>query len=282
MFVKHYLQVSKQVKTDQDFAQLSDAYDTFLVGSDQVWNPYHTGTLDSRYFLDFVTDPQKKKSYAASFGLTTLPEAFHPQYEQLLQSFGTISVREDSAVDILTALHVNVAAEVVLDPVFLLDASKWNTLALAPPKKSGDYLLLFCVNGVSEDVIAQSIYIAKQQGLQVIYLARRPQRIAGIKVVTRFAPREFLGYIKNAQYVVTDSFHATSFSIIFEKSFSLKVASQHGHVNNRSLELMQKLGIHSRLLAEESGDIDWTIVRQKLIVEKIHSLASLKKSIGVL
>jgi hypothetical protein len=278
-FVNEHLQLSTPVKSDADFAALNATYDAFFTGSDQVWNPYHAGKVDGRYFLDFVTDSRKKKSYAASFGLTELPKEYAAEYSRLLGSFSTMLVREQSAVKMVKGLSPSKNPAVVLDPVFLLDKNDWNALAVSSPKLYGKYVLVFCVNGLTDDMVAYSLQVAKRQNAQVIYLARRPQRIPGVKVVTSFAPKEFLGYIQNAAYVVTDSFHATSFSILYHKEFSLKVASQHGHKNNRSLELLALLGIGNRVLNEPQDAIQWSQVDVQLAKQKQISLKYLRESV---
>lgn len=277
-FIQENINTSRRIRSDSDFVQMNDEYDAFFVGSDQVWNPYHTGDVDGRFFLDFVKDAAKKKSYAASFGLTELPEKYNLKYKSLLDDFDEISVREQSASVIIKDMAKK-DASVVLDPVFLLDTSRWVGLLKRPQKISRKYLLIFCVNGLTKDMIQYSVDMAEKKSLDVVYLSSRPQRIRGVKVVTNFAPREFLGYIESADYIVTDSFHAMSFSIIFQKDFSLKVASQHGNKNNRSLELMDRLGIKNRILSEENGNIEWNDVYSKIAIEKEQSINFLKENI---
>lgn len=280
LFIHDYIKVSKRLKSDKDFEALNDIYDVFFVGSDQVWNPYHTGRVDGRYFLDFVTNSKKKKSYAASFGLSELPDEFKAQYKSYITSFSSIAVRERSAVAIIKDLDITTKPKVVLDPVYLIDVNHWKEIAIDPPKKYSKYLLVFCVNGLSNDTLHASRLLATEKGLDILYLARRPQLINGVKVVTNFAPREFLGYIKNAEYIVTDSFHAMSFSIIFKKDFKIKIASQHGHKNNRSLELMETLKINNRLINGVSNEINWDIVSKQLNIKKSMSIKYLIESVN--
>lgn len=279
-FINQYLHLSQPLVYSSDFETVRDAYDVYYTGSDQVWSPYHAGKVDGRYFLDFVSQSSKRKSYAASFGLTHLPEVYSQRYSNLLSNFDTISVRESSAIEIVEEL-IGKTSIVVLDPVYLVDESHWRSMASLPRRLPNEYLLLFCVNGLTDDLVQGSRRIAEEKSLKIVYLSNRPRRIRGIKVVSNFAPKEFLGYLLNAKYVVTDSFHAMSFSIIFEKDFSLKIASQHGNKNNRSLELMERLGITGRTLAKEEGVIDWVGVEAKLAQEKVDSLRYLKDSIGL-
>jgi len=278
-FNRKFVKVSERIITDADFAKVNDTYDAFFVGSDQVWNPYLAGKVDGKYFLDFVTDSRKKKSYAASFGLAELPKEFEAEYKKYLSDFSDVSVREQSAVQIVRKLNASLNPVHVLDPVFLLNATEWNEMAISPSKKLGQYLLIFCVSDLTDDIVEYSTKFAKKNGLEPIYLARRPQRITGVKVVINFAPQEFLGYIQNAQHIVTDSFHAMSFSIMFNKEFSLKVTKQKGLKNNRPLELLERLDIHNRTLDDNIDAIDWKSVGEKLDIEKKKSFNFLKDSI---
>lgn len=275
-FIRENINTSSRASKESDFSKLNHTYDIFFVGSDQVWNPYHTGSVDGRFFLDFVTDPRKKKSYAASFGLTNLPLEYHEQYSSLLANFSDISVREQSATSIVKSLTGN-QATVVLDPVYLLDKQAWKDMSVRPKAKTGQYLLIFCVNGLTDELLQHSFTLAKAESLEIVYLASRPRRISGIKTVWNLAPKEFLGYIYNASHVVTDSFHAMSFSIIFHKDFSLQIASQHGHKNNRSLELMERIGIKGRIIGQDMATIDWLQVDKKLLAEKKRSLNYLER-----
>ena len=279
-FISDYIETTTAVRTDADFARLNDRYDMFFVGSDQVWNPKLTGGIDGRYFLDFVVDSRKKKSYAASFGFTELPDAYEEKFKKYFSTFSDVSTREPSGVKVVRSLNEKLNPVAVLDPVLLLPSEHWRKLAINPSPKYGKYLLVFCVNGITDATIRESRRIAELRGLKVVCLARRPQRIKGVKVVTNFAPREFLGYVKNAQYVVTDSFHATAFSIIFRKTFSVQGTIRHGEKNNRSLELMDKLGIKKRVLGKEFGDIDWDVVGERLDIERDDSFGFLEECIN--
>lgn len=281
VFSSRYMNVTRGPLSPSDMESIDDRYDVFIVGSDQVWGYSHTGGIDTRYFLDFVSDRKKRKSYAASFGFETIPAEYSDEYAKLLKRFSSLSLREPSAARQVREM-TGLGAQVSLDPVFLISSREWRAFAKLPGRVSrGGYVLVFAVNGVTDKIVAEAKRVAQSQGLKrVVCLSRVPRFIKGVTVVWDFHPRAFLGYISEAGYVITDSFHATAFSIIFKKDFVLSVASQHGNINNRSLELMGSLGLSDRVLGGANSAIDWTAVGGSVDKAYDSSLAYLESCIG--
>lgn len=277
-FTQEHLKTSNQIITDAQFQRLNNVYDSFVVGSDQVWNPYHTKGLDPRYFLDFVTDSNKLKTYAVSFGMTDIPEQLTEEYKQLTSRFKSVLVREPSAINILESLGLS-GSKSVVDPVYLLNTEDWLPL-IKKPLVIYRYVLVFCVNGTTKNIADFAKKIAKNNNLKIIHLTSKPVPFKGMVNKTNIGPSEVLGYIYEADYVITDSFHAMSFSIIFNKDFFMEIASQHGNKNNRSLELMKKLGISERLIGNDNQSIDWTNVNKNIVRERQHSFDLLEESIS--
>lgn len=124
-----------------NIAEANDKYDYFITGSDQVWNPkYNEGDLT--YLLDFVKDNKKIFSYAASFGVSQLPDDILQVYKPLLKRFNKILIREVTGK---TLLHTQLGldSQVVLDPTFLLSRSQWEKMANYPLSKQQKYILSF-------------------------------------------------------------------------------------------------------------------------------------------
>ena len=103
--------------------EIADLYDIYIVGSDQVWN-YQGSNFDKTYFLDFVKQNTKKKSYAASFGISKIPPKYEKEYIRLLNKFSDISVREKQGINIINNL-LGKDCELVLDPTLLLSKKEW-------------------------------------------------------------------------------------------------------------------------------------------------------------
>lgn len=190
--------------------------DLYCTGSDQIWGKIGTSNYDSAYFLDFVKD-KKCISYAASFGKEKIDSKLEENLPTLLDKYSYILVREDSAKDIVKrAGKENV--EQVLDPTFLLSKEEWENLAGKKPKYTNYVLVYQLHNNKKFNKYAKEFCKAHNKKLlrltpSIYHKAR------GGKLIYLPTQYEFLSYFKNADYILTDSFHATVFSIMFNKKF---------------------------------------------------------------
>lgn len=191
--------------------------DFWVVGSDQVWNIlwYNDFEVEGRiFFLEFVKD-SPKISYAASFGVNSIPEKWRVRLSKQLESFMALSVREESGKNILERM-AGLKAEVHVDPTLLLGRKEWDFLAKKPAKVncSKGYLLTYFL-GDKSDVTKEIIHkIAKEKRLEIFNLLDFEQ--PDLYTVN---PAEFLYLVKNARIIITDSFHACVFSFIYCKPF---------------------------------------------------------------
>lgn len=275
-FVSKHIPISKEIYDDNTIAKANEHFDSFITGSDQVWSPKTVG-FDPAYFLTFA-EGKKKNSYAASFGVNEIPENLKYEYIHRLSDFSNISVREDSAVSIVENLLPNTQPERHIDPSLLLNSDQWGNLASDPNDRG--YVLLFTVN-MPKNLISFARSLAEQKNLKMIYINDRPIGCEkGIKYRRTASPEEFLGLIKNADYVVTNSFHGTAFSINFQKDFYVELNTQAGR-NTRSESLMKLLGISGREITEgiykgKDSKIDWSHTMQILSEEREKALKYLK------
>ena len=191
--------------------------DFWVVGSDQVWNIlwYTDFEIEGKiYFLEFVKDCPKI-SYAASFGVNSIPEKWRTRISKQLEAFKALSVREESGEKIIERL-TGLKAEVHVDPTLLLSRKEWDSLAKKPAKVnfSKDYLLAYFL-GEKSDATKEIIHnVAKENKLEIFNLLDFEQ--PGLYTVN---PAEFLYLVKNARIIMTDSFHACVFSFIYRKPF---------------------------------------------------------------
>lgn len=259
--------------------QIDKSYDKFIVGSDQVWNPTfwrkNVNTVEfNEFFLHFASD-NKKVSYAASFGIKELPEWWNDNISKELNTFSSISVREEAGADIVKK-SINKEVPVVLDPTMLLSSEQWiNKLQLEDNKS--DYIVCFFIGERNEETKA---YIKE---LEKKYTIIDLMDISKSKYY-RSSPRDFLNYIKNAKYVLTDSFHAVVFSIIFKTKFLVfgRITKNNSNMNSRIETLLKRFNLQDRIFNGNKVDIekcDFTYSEDILKEEKIKSIDYLKNAL---
>lgn len=279
-FKEYYNGFSKRTYSREELVGLNDVYDKFVVGSDQVWN-YGSPQVDDTYFLDFVKDNSKKIAYAASFGQNSIPLEKRENAKKLILDFSSISVREPDGVDIVSELTGRKAAW-VLDPSLLLEKQEYQKLS-APPKKKG-YVYLY-LRQESERLEAFAKKLAAAKGLSVIKVSGN--WLCGKNGKQQFSidPHKWLGYIENADYVVTNSFHGICFSIIFEKEFYVDFLKKSTFVTNSRLEGMLKQFDLLERHIDEVKDIDllteiyYEKVNEKKESRKKESITYLKQAL---
>lgn len=271
---------SKIISTRLDLEKVESRYDYLIVGSDQVWNPRITG-LDFGYLFDFCAHNEKKIAYAPSFGVTELTEEQSDAYRTQLQKFHAISVREDSGCDIIENL-IGRRCPVVVDPTFLLSKREWEKQSVRTSFGKSKYIVKFIFNydGEVEDFIRD---LSNKTNLPVLEVGGN--LFSNIKHRGRWftgaiGPAEWLDVIRNAEYVVTDSFHGAAFSIIFEKNVYVSLASA---TNSRLITLLESAGLSDRVIKDREfafeGDIKYDIVSATLSEKRNKSLEYLRESL---
>ncbi len=258
------LRLSTKVYDSDSIASANDRYDVFITGSDQVFN-YACSDFDKNYLLSFVKDERKINSYAASFGVESIPEKYQADYRTLLTRFHNISVREDSGRSMVWELAGR-ECDVHVDPVFLLDAEDWSKLAKKP--KATDYILIYRLNK-SNLINAFARKLSKKTGKKIINVGqdvidRVKNPDFGGSVGT--SVEEFLGLIRYADYVVTNSFHGTAFSIIFKRNFYVETKQKDFKKNDRAEHLLKLTGLTGSII-ESLDDCSLDIERDFIIAD---------------
>lgn len=273
---------SKHIYSTEQLAEAVDSFhlDAIIVGSDQVWRPDYSPRI-SNYFLDFLPEDSKIKriSYAASFGgdnwTFSLEET--KQCAALLQKFNAVSVREESAIK-LCKEHFGVNAVQSLDPTLLLDAEDY--LRICPERKGGRGNLFCYVLDMNPQKQAVINRIAENTGKKVFEsmptLPPDTYNLYGDIDKCVYPPVEdWLSAFNEADMIVTDSFHGTVFSIIFNKPFY--VIGNEGRGLARFQSLLSMFGLEDRLITSDnvdvSGEINWEKVnscRERLREESIN------------
>lgn len=276
-FIKFVLKNIRSVTVNDFTPDLTQKYglDAYVVGSDQVWRPaFNLGPRLGNMFLDFAGDDVKKISYAASFGCKEweYTEEQERMCGKLAKRFDAISVREASGVD-LCKEHFGVDATLVLDPTLLLNKEDYGKVCHDVPKKEKHIFVYSLV--VSEGVLAVAEKVAEAMGLSIIV------KQAGRKVKKEDTIEDWFAEFRDADYVVTDSFHGMVFSIIFNKPFSIVMNPSGG--NDRYLSLLSQLGLMERIVSDELqpvfSAIDWSDVNHRLTELRKASFEFLKTNL---
>ena len=279
-FRKKYLFCSKPLRSHDDLVRNASRYHTIVAGSDQIWKLRDTGI----YMLNWAAGDVNLISYAASFGgeeySGNIPES---QAKQLLKRFDAISVREKSAVDICEKTF-HVSAIQTLDPTLLLDSSFYESLISATETKE-----------FSEPYLC-GVLLNKKNALKF----RDPRKFKDLREHFHFYEavndgesirnvEDWIKCIRNADYVITDSFHGTCFSIIFKKNF-ISIVSDKYNGKARIPSLFDTLGIpFSRILSSLDDvrsssfeePIDWKLVEHNIASEKEISINFLKSTLAM-
>lgn len=207
-----------EVLSDATIHRLADEYNVAIVGGDQVWNPTWS---NENYFLDFVKSG-KRVAFSCSIGKDYLTDSEKNWVEENIETINAVSVREDLANKLLQGMGIDSIQ--IPDPVFLLTREEWQTFGGDEPKISEPYLFSYLLGEDSERRVEIKEF-ARRHGLKIVTIPHLSNRInkndigyADIDVIDA-GPKEFVNLICNANFVMTDSFHGTAFSLILNKPF---------------------------------------------------------------
>lgn len=259
---------------------LLNRYDYFITGSDQVWNPNYTSG-SSIYFLTFA--PKNKRiSYAASFGVSEIPEEYIDNYKKWLSEMPHLSVREEAGAKIVKDLTGR-EATVSLDPTMLLTKEQWLSISQVPSHKLiKGYLLTYFLGNIPKERENLLKDIAKRNDLEIVNLARVKEKIPYLT-----GPSEFIDYIDSASVFCTDSFHGAAFSILLETPFIVfERIDNSPSMNSRIETLLTKFKLESRLVQniksnEQIFEIDYSHVPPILQKERDSSINYLKNALNI-
>jgi len=273
-FIRKYIKTSSCIyNTKNDLLDSNSAYDAFIAGSDQVWSYFCAG-FDKAYFLDFVLDKRKKMSYAASFGVDSIPEEYIQNYEMLLKDFHRISVREEQGKQILQdILHVDVP--IVLDPTLLLTRAEWGNY-MNPVKHKGEYILVYLMTE-TEEILSFARKLSARTKYKIIYINDRFYKRYGMTNVDTLSPSDWLTLVLNAKYMITNSYHGVAFSINFNIDFFVEFLAEPAKVNSRLKNILDIFDLKERLISNMHKEsvltkIDYALVNKKLEIERNSSM----------
>ncbi|MBF8807223.1 MAG: polysaccharide pyruvyl transferase family protein [Enterococcus lacertideformus] len=245
-FTKENIKVKKINR--KHLNEFQSNYDLFIVGSDQVWNP-NIIEFDSTHFLNF-TAPEKRYSYSASFGVDELlnsPSLLKEHYKNYLTQMSYISVREDSGTKIVEQL-LHKTIDTAPDPTLLLNKNEWKKALQIKDCERKPFILVYFVSEISEKILNKITDFAKKKNLEILQIMG--DTFGEDRVIVD--PKQFVEMIYQAQYVFTDSFHGSVFSIIMETPFFVFKRTDNKGTYTRIDSLVSKFNIECAIVTDEA------------------------------
>lgn len=265
--------------SSEELFAISQTYDFFIVGSDQVWNPLGILGDEHVFFLTFA-DPKKRISYAASFSNDCLPENFKAMIKPWLLEMKALAVRERSGAEIIKKLTERNAL-VALDPTLLLSKEKWLSIARKGKQPKKKFILSYFLGKQTADLKNMIKKIAEHFDMDIVNLASLHNRDYYLT-----GPLEFVDYINSAELVITDSFHGMAFCIILETPFLVAERIGTHSMYSRIETLLEMFNLKDRemrnlgKISEEIFELDFS-EKVKILKEKQRiSIEYLKVSLS--
>lgn len=278
-FVKQYINSTDSISTNSEINKIHKKYgfDAYVVGSDQVWrrNEVRGNNLE---FLDFLEsyNEVKKVAYSASFGVANweFNQEETNRFKKLAQLFDAVSVREDAGVQ-LCKDYLNVEARHLVDPTMLLPKDNYISLVEASNIKKNE-ATLFCyvldrnkkknciINQISDELEMEAFEVMPEQNYKM-------EVKDGFDINKCVFPKieQWLKAFMDAKFIVTDSFHGTAFSILFNKPFVAIVNKKRGA--SRFHSLLKTFGLENRAITEEES-IDLRLIKEKIDFVKVNEI----------
>lgn len=249
-FRKKYIKLTQEYSNPRELSGIENKECVFICGSDQIWSPK---LMNPVYYFSFLPKQSYRISYATSFGVMNTSKRKKKMIAKFLGEFSSVSLREETGVEFVKSItDIDVALNV--DPTFLLKKTEWEDIC-ENSRINRDYILCFLltpnmayINKIKEFANIHKLLIVNVPN------AKGPFNVGGQELID-VSPLQWLGLIKDANYIFTDSYHGTIFSIIFHKEFYLfKRFSDKSKIseNSRIYSLCKKLHLENRIYGKEN------------------------------
>ncbi len=264
-------------------SKLNEKFDAFIAGSDQIWSVFDS-IFNPYYYLSFVT--KSKIAYAPSLGTDRIPEHTVQTLKELLSDFSAVSVREKVSALQLSELSGR-EVEWVADPTLLHDQRFWSDFASDTHLKKNKYMLCYFLEN-KKWYFDYARKLAKKLHLRMVLLPNRWDFLNHESVMTEgVGPKEFVSLIQHAKYVLTDSYHASIFALIFEKNFQYLLRFSKNDPNSQNIRvqsLFERLALHDRVVPEERSvlpeiHMEYDPIKKKIAEFRTESLRYLEDNL---
>lgn len=286
-FRKTYLNETRMYRTIRDLRAHPPKFDLYIAGSDQLWNRKLTeNRYDHAYFLRFGGKKVKRVTYAVGTYFENILDE-QKQMDPLIWLMNIVSLREEKWLNtVMRSTLPDKPFHVDIDPTLLLDTFEYDALMPSDMLEKEPYILTYTMPGEAQERVNRAARrLSEAKGLKLIDVNGNPnagnKQIGDQRVVS---PTEFLWYVKHASYVLTNSFHGTVFSVLYQKPFMTVL---HAETGNRVSELLERLGLGDRYttfatdVAQKIDEpIDWAGAKEKLQPLREESLRYLRYCCG--
>ena len=290
-FIETSLTNRRVIKGIEALEAAGKEYDGVLIGSDQIWPP--DAAFGNFTTLRFVPDSTNKISYATSLGVSSYPYYCRSSAAQFWKRINHLSVREEQGKRIIQDI-CNIPVEVVVDPTYLFTADEWKELIPEEQIVAGDYILCYFLGATKEHKTLAREF-ADKQGLKLVSILST-ESVSDLdlsyadEMITGRSPNDFINLIRNAKYVLTDSFHGVAFSVINNKQFYVFYRTQVGSKNSRNSRIdniLNMWGLQNRLILNDATvdkfsltDINYEHVNKLVDDKRNHSVSFLINALG--
>lgn len=241
-FTASYLTVTKsQYRSNEELKNKLPERDVYLCGSDQIWNGLYQNGKDPAFYLDFVPKGKTKASFAASFATEEIAADLIPFVQKRIKRLDGISVREKSGISILNRMGIYNGKQVV-DPALLLTRRDWNEIG---KKQFHDkYILVYDFDN-NQLIKEIAVKISKEKNLKIYSI--NPGKVNYADKYFRYAgPDVFISLVRDAAFIISNSFHAAVFSVLYQKDFA--IVNRRESINTRMRDFLEDLKLESRLV----------------------------------
>ncbi len=263
-FTRKYLRLTRRYNSYEALKSAPPEADCYIAGSDQIWNTLFRNGRDAAFYLDFGKPDVRRISYAASFATADVVPEYRRFVSDELKKFDAISIREKVSLPLLASLG-RTDGVAVCDPVFLLSQKEWIKLINNTTRQAAGKYILVYLTDKSRQIEAIAKEIAKETEWK-IYTVGASRMHGADKNFVNAGPLDFVRLIKDAQFVISNSFHATAFSLIMGVKFC--VVNRSEGINERMRSILEDYGLSDRLVSEYKNDllndIDYTSVNHTM------------------
>lgn len=262
-FNKKYIINMFKISFKRAFSKKWDEYEYAITGSDQVWHNWSSNKYELRYFYLQFIEKKKRIAYAASFGFRTFPQNDLNSHKKGLCGMDKISCREDEAASLIKSV-TDMAPVVVCDPTLLLNKEQWSEIARCPKYlDERKYVVKYFLGRISDKDSRIIEEYAKKNKYRIIDIIK-PEDLELYKT----KPDEFLWLISHAEYIFTDSYHATVISMIFNKQFMIfkRVGTGYENMFGRLETIINRYGLLENVFEGEVKNIkhDYNVIYEKI------------------